>query len=31
MTKRGGLGRGLSALIPGAVEEGAGPVCSRSR
>jgi ParB family chromosome partitioning protein len=23
MTKRGGLGRGLSALIPGAVEEGA--------
>src|SRR5207247_7087396 len=22
--KRGGLGRGLSALIPGAVEEGAG-------
>jgi ParB family chromosome partitioning protein len=24
MTKRGGLGRGLSALIPGAVEEGAG-------
>jgi ParB family chromosome partitioning protein len=25
MTKRGGLGRGLSALIPGAPEEGAGP------
>ncbi|MGZ8584202.1 MAG: ParB/RepB/Spo0J family partition protein [Actinomycetota bacterium] len=24
MTKRGGLGRGLSALIPGAVEEGTG-------
>jgi len=24
MTKRGGLGRGLSALIPGAVEEGGG-------
>src|SRR3972149_2959143 len=24
MTKRGGLGRGLSALIPGAVEEGSG-------
>jgi ParB family chromosome partitioning protein len=24
MTKRGGLGRGLSALIPGAVEEGPG-------
>ena len=24
MTKRGGLGRGLSALIPGAIEEGAG-------
>jgi ParB family transcriptional regulator, chromosome partitioning protein len=24
MTKRGGLGRGLSALIPGAVEQGAG-------
>jgi len=24
MTKRGGLGRGLSALIPGAVEEGVG-------
>jgi ParB family transcriptional regulator, chromosome partitioning protein len=25
MSKRGGLGRGLSALIPGAAEEGAGP------
>ena len=25
MSKRGGLGRGLSALIPGAVDEGAGP------
>jgi ParB family chromosome partitioning protein len=24
MTKRGGLGRGLSALIPGAVDEGTG-------
>jgi ParB family transcriptional regulator, chromosome partitioning protein len=24
MTKRGGLGRGLSALIPGAIEEGTG-------
>lgn len=24
MSKRGGLGRGLSALIPGAVEEGTG-------
>ena len=24
MSKRGGLGRGLSALIPGAIEEGAG-------
>ena len=31
MTKRGGLGRGLSALIPGAVEEGTAAVSSRSR